>query len=492
MKKLELKVLAITMVLAGLSTPSMAFNSGSTGADGPFSPAVNTELQLPESGVFNFTTVNIPAGVTVKFKKNTTNTPLVILTTGDVTIGGTLDLNGTASAAVGAAGDGNIGDDGVPGVGGPGGYDGGRGGDAGKKRSGPGLGVGGGGPSAVVNHWSSNGDVTGGGGGGFGVAGTTADPTNNTGNTAVGGPAYGSSVLLPLLGGSGGGGGGGGQAFKGSGGGGGGGAILIASSGTVTLAGTLRANGGGSGATAGDGRGATGGGGSGGGIRIVATAIAGNGSVTATGGVAGSAWGYTGSPGYYTTDGGAGAVGRIRFESDSFTRTAASNPAHSFAAPGALFVAGLPTLRIVSVAGVNSPANPTGNADITLPSTTPNPVTVLFATTGVPAGNTVRLRVTPTSGDKTEVVSPAITGDTVAGSANVAVNLPSGASVLSATTTYTIVVAMGEALSKYAQGERVEKVRLSTTMNGPTLVTLITVSGKEYDVPHSVLAAMPS
>jgi len=161
---------------------------------------------------------------------------------------------------------------------------------------------------------------------------------------------------------------------------------------------------------------------------------------------------------------------------------------HSFGAPSSAFVAGLPTLRITSVAGTAAPASPTGNADITLPSTTPNPVTVEFATTGVPTGNTVSLRMTPAYGDAVTVVTPAITGSTTAGVASASVTLPSGPSVLSASTTYTIVTAMGETLSIYAQGEVVEKVRLSTTVNGPTLATLITVSGKEFAVPHAALA----
>ena len=56
-------------VLAALAAASAqaAFNSGSTGADGALSPTVNTEIQLPESGILNYTTVNIPSGVTVKF-----------------------------------------------------------------------------------------------------------------------------------------------------------------------------------------------------------------------------------------------------------------------------------------------------------------------------------------------------------------------------------------------------------------------------------------
>ena len=103
-----------------------------------------------------------------------------------------------------------------------------------------------------------------------------------------------------------------------------------------------------------------------------------------------------------------------------------------------------------------------------------------------------RVETTVLRGPPTTVVSPAVTGTTLAGTASVSATLPSGPSVLSATTTYTIVVAMGEALSVYAQGETVEKVRLTTTMNGPTLATLITVSGKEFEVPHAALAMIGS
>lgn len=40
----------------------LAFDSGSTGADGAFSPSVDTRLDLPESGVFNFSSLTIPEG----------------------------------------------------------------------------------------------------------------------------------------------------------------------------------------------------------------------------------------------------------------------------------------------------------------------------------------------------------------------------------------------------------------------------------------------
>lgn len=471
------------MVAALALVPSLAlaFNSGSTGADGAFSPTVNTQLQLPPSGVFNFTTVNIPTGVTVTFKKNTTNTPVVILATGDVVVSGVIVLVGSGAPASGTAGGGALGDDGVPGTGGPGGYDGGRGGAGDKVSGGNGIGPGGGEGGRYSTQYQS---YFGGGGGSFGGSGGSGWPWDNT--QVKTGPTYGSSALLPLVGGSGGGGGTGGLNFNGGGGGGGGGAILIASSGTVNITGTINAAGGNGAQTAGIGSGGAGAGGSGGAIRVTATTIQGNGTLWAVGGGAGD------NPNNGLGTAGGGGVGRIRLEAENFTRTAATTPDYTFSAPGPVFIAGFPTLAITSVAGVAAPAAPTGNADITLPSTTPNPVTVTFQTTGVPVGNTVKLTVLPANAAPTTVVSPALTGTTDLATASVNVNLPTGPSVLQATTTYTIVVAMGEALSMYAQGERVEKITLAATLGGPSKVILVTVSGKEYEVSPAVLASMGS
>lgn len=475
-------------LLAGLCiapTLGFAFDSGSTGADGAFNPTVNTQLELPPSGVFNFTTVNIPAGVTVTFKKNATNTPVVWLASGNVTIAGSVHLVGGNATNVGAAGDGNIGDDTRPGAGGPGGYDGGRGGQAGSNRvGGYGLGPGGGSGGVVANSGISY-RPGGGAGAGFGTAGSQNQAAVSWGTSygvvSYGGPTYGSSLLLPLIGGSGGGGGAGGGNFAGSGGGGGGGAILIASSGIVNVSGAIRAYGGTSASSAGEGSGGTGGGGSGGAIRIVAGTITGNGTIEA----------YGRDPTGHATDGylngGKGGNGRIRLEAENITRTAATNPAFTTGAPGPLFISGAPSLTISSVAGVAAPASPTGNADITLPETTPNPVTVVLTTTGVPPGNTVKLTVTPANAAAISVTSPALTGSTESATASVSVTLPTGPSVMSAMTTYTVVAALGDAMSIYAQGERVEKVRLSAVLGRESMATLITVSGKEYEVPASRL-----
>jgi hypothetical protein len=41
--------------------------------------------------VLNYTTINIPREITVKFLRNTSNTPVVLLVQGSVTIAGTID-----------------------------------------------------------------------------------------------------------------------------------------------------------------------------------------------------------------------------------------------------------------------------------------------------------------------------------------------------------------------------------------------------------------
>ena len=467
---------------------SAAVNSGSTGADGAFAPTANIQVTLPASGVFNYTTVNIPSGVTVTYLKNSANTPVTILASGDVTVAGVIDISGKAAAASGAAGSGLIADDGSPGVGGPGGYDGGRGGKSPLGQGGSGVGPGGGGGGKYL--MASSFYRPGGGGAGYATVGTLSYMRISfTSNTAAGGDAglaYGAAQLLPLIGGSGGGGGSGGDFFGASGGGGGGGAILLASSGTLNITGTINASGALGGTTDGLGAGGAGGSGSGGGIRLVATTISGNGNLFARSAASAPALAGSSSSGY----GGNSSVGRIRLEAETITRTAASDPAHSFGAPGPLFIAGQPTVRIKTVAGTAVPANPTGVGDVQLPSTIMNPVTVEFETTGVPVGNIVKLVVTPAASDVVTGFSNALSGSTALANSTVNVALPQGASVLQAILTYTITVAMGDALSQFANNERVEAVTLTAGLNGPGAASFTTVSGKKFPAPKEALTLL--
>ncbi|HEV3468502.1 MAG TPA: hypothetical protein VG148_04220, partial [Pyrinomonadaceae bacterium] len=160
------------------------FNSGSTGADGAFEPTSSQSIVVPDSGVFNFTTVNIPSGVTITFVRNAKNKPVTILASGNVTLAGIINVDGKP-------GNGN----GGGGQGGPGGFDGGSGGYpfdlsfVGITGDGPGGGAGGQGNSTLT--------VPGGGaGGGFAANGSNGSATSSI-TPAAGGPRYGASTLVP-------------------------------------------------------------------------------------------------------------------------------------------------------------------------------------------------------------------------------------------------------------------------------------------------------
>lgn len=432
-----------------LGNANASFVSGSTGADGPLilsnppqqsevppGSVINgsaVEIPLPTSGIFNFTTINIPSGVTVTFKKNATNTPIYILATGegypgDVTIAGTISVNGgSTTSSTGTA----------AGKGGPGGYDGGNAG-ATSMSGGKGLGPGGGGGGPIAN--CNYGDSWG-GGGSFGTAGGSIGTCGSTGTV------YGNIKIVPFIGGS----GGGGMRNYGSGGGGGGGAILIASSTTINISGSITANGGTGYNTAGSG--------SGGAIKLQANEINGNGSITARGG---------------STSAGGGA-GRIRLESYTNSRSAGTDPPYTFGIPESVFIANAPTLTLTSIAGVNVPSSPTGayaTPDVALPSTTSNPVAVVISGANIPVGTAVMVRAVPQYGSETTGTST-LSGTVQSSTATVNVDISTTYSnVLSAEATYTVT-------GMFWNGEEIDRIRVAATMGGKSETTYITKSGKE-------------
>ena len=441
------KLTATGILFTALTTPLIvnAYESGSTGADGVFSPATNIQVTLPPSGIFNYTDVNIPAGVSVTFVKNANNTPVVILASGDVTIDGIISVNGTP-------GTNSIG------VGGPGGFNGGIGGLYARTPAGDGQGPGRGtGSGLAQGNNNSNG-----GSGGFGTPGLNGTISGTQGR---GGPAYGEASLRTLIGGSGGGGEAGNPGARGGGGGGGGGAILIAASGTITVNGNITARGGSS----------PSGGGSGGAIRLVATTLQGEGVIAATGG--------GGEP--------AGGSGRIRLEAESFLRASDTTPGYSISTPFPAFYANVPTVRITSIGGQSAPASPTGFRDVVLAGVTTNPVTVAFETTNIPLGTTITLSAAPERGAATTVTSTAVAGSIALGTATASIDLPNGNSTLFGQAAFTINITSNldiNKFSKYAQGEKVEKVRVNVDTDGKSETTFITASGKEFTWPSNAVA----
>jgi len=434
------------------------FNSGSTGADGAFAPATTQSIAVPASGVFNYTTVNIPSGVTITFTRNSTNKPLTILASGDVVIAGTIILDGKPGNPNGSGGSG-----------GPGGFSGGAGGYgfdqsfSGVPGDGPGGGGGGLGGATITT--SNIGD---GGGGGYGVAGGVGGGGTNGGQA---GPRFGAVTILPLIGGSGGGGGAAGNNGRGGAGGGGGGAILIASSGTITIGGTIFSRGGVGGPgnqTAGSGAG-----GSGGGIRLIANTVTGGGDLNVSGGNGAS---------YFHTAG-AGGQGYVRLEAyDYSTFNGSTTPTNiiSFAFPHPITPPNSPALRIASVGGVNAPAAPLGSLqgvpDVIVPSATTNPVTVALEGANLPVGTVVQVTLTPSKGNRTTVQSSGLAGTESSSTASASVTLPGGISVVSASAVIDLTIASAKPL--FMEGERVNRIEVAATFGGPSELTYVTQSGR--------------
>lgn len=475
-----LACISAPMLMVRVITPASAqgsFNSGSTGADGAFSDTVfpldctrtqNTiTCTLRADGVFNFTTITIPSGITIKFNRNAKNTPVTMLASGNVMIAGIIDISGQDGTLNGPTSGG--------GVGGPGGSDGGRGGYPfasiidGVAGDGPGGGGGGG--------WI-NGNLGSGGGGGFVNVGNDGGDTEIIGK---GGPRYGSSTLLPLIGGSG---GGGGPAINGTGGpgAGGGGAILIASSGAISFnSGSINARGGNGASTDRDAK--PGGGGSGGAIRVVANSISGNGSFASDGG----AGGFSGF--FCNCRGGAGSSGYIRIEAFSFTNfqpiisPGPPQTSSSFGLPSSVALPNAPVLKIASVAGMAAPATPAGSfhgpADIVVPSAQANPVNVALQAANIPLGSIVQVTLTPETGAFTTVQSTVLAGTVAASTATASVNLPmTGMSVINATASYDLPAGNQRTSQMLIEGEHVKRVEVATTFGAQSEVTYITESGK--------------
>ncbi len=364
----------------------------SDGSDGTFSPTSSVTIDLraavpaawdsPGLGngvydkakwavVFKYASVNIPAGVTVTFKNHSANAPIVWLVQGDVNISGNVIVDGE-----GDRGDGGLS---LPG---PGGF---RGGSAilNSMPVSAGLGPGGG---SVSNSGVLAGD------GSFGTVGFGS----------LAGPTYNTAQILPLVGGSGGAGSPAGL-YPGRGGGAGGGAILIASSGTITLNGTVSANGGLSIAYSG---------GSGGAIRLIATAFAGIGTLSA----------------HPINTGG---MGRIRVETNTNSWLGNSFPDASFDVPGTTAqiwpASTAPSLRIVQVGGQAAPDDPHASfdfSDVTLANS--GPVVVQIYATNVPLTWFVKLRMVPRRGDDLYTTATFVSGNDVASVWQATVNLPNG------------------------------------------------------------------
>jgi hypothetical protein len=363
----------VVAMVAAATSAQITIPSANLGSDGSLNPFQNRTITLgsavtgnwEQAGtgfgvydadkwavVYKYSSVTIPAGVTVSFANHPSRAPVVWLVNGDVTINGTLNVDGSALQGAGFA------------QAGPGGF---RGGAGSVRPVSAGLGPGGG-------NFAE--------GGGYGTFGASSS------GGEVGGYVYGSADCIPLIGGS----GGGGSTCGGSGGGGGG-AILIVASGTITLNGSIRANGG-DGYVVGFPTCGYTGSGSGGAVRLVCNTLVGSSAATITCASAGPL---------------PGGFGRIRTESNFDTLPIDGLPVRSRATVGPTAKlwpdATKPKITTVSLGNKPVPADPRGlftfgDTDVELNSLTPAVLTI--DAQNVPLNATLEVRVVPITQNQSE------------------------------------------------------------------------------------------
>jgi hypothetical protein len=348
MKTPLLLTAALATSLGLVHTVGQSFDAGSNGTRGHVVIDQDTTINLPEDGKLHFKSLTVNADKRLRFNRNTNNTPVYILSQGDVIINGAVDVNGFNSPT----------DTPIGGKGGPGGFDGGKPGFGAEvpPASGYGPGAGRGGIDVCDSNRADN-------------VGSGSYGSQVSGNPQFG-PTYGSPLLIPLLGGSG---GGGTAGQPGRGGHGGGGAILIAANTRIVIAGIVEALGGGPGPCFT--------GGSGGGIRLVAPKVEGTGRIDVRG---------PQNAGH----------GRIRVDTIDRTNLRFVFDANGVTTVGAnmfVFPSVVPTLDVTQAAGQNIPLG-SGPVQITLPFGSDPNRTVTVRAQGFGAKVPIAVVLTPDSG----------------------------------------------------------------------------------------------
>jgi hypothetical protein len=380
LQKLSIVMAAGVLALGSLQRPvtGQTFTCGSSGSDGAFNlttPGITVfnpasyapPLDPKGDNIFNFTTLTIAAGSTLKLSGSILHGPVYFLASGAVQISGTIDLSGSDGEASSP----------IP---------------ANRFPAAPGAGGFAGGVETSGSNAAQSGDGP------------------SPGSPNYGGGFSGNQFLVPLIGGSGGGGGTGG-----GGGGAGGGALLIASCTSITLTGTITANGGHGNGNANNCVG--GGGGAGGAIRLAAPAISGSGgtlSVAAGGGNQ-----------YQCNQ--AASNGLVRVEAFQDTLSATVSGPIDYGTPYSTFATPAPSVRVVTIGGVAVNQSPSGSftvPDVTVNSATALPVNITAS--NIPIGTTVTLLIYSENGADQTIVSTGLAGTVASSTATASVTLPAG------------------------------------------------------------------
>jgi hypothetical protein len=378
---------AFTDVVEGTAGGSaIGLNPANFASLGAFNPAANVQINtstLAVSGgfsgtgttvnanigygtfqiaVFDFSSFNLPAGITITA---TGSRPLALLSQGNMTISGIIDVSATSDAGFNAQR-----------IAGPGGGDGGLGNSSSQAYNGnPAAGA----PANSAGQFASGGGTGGGFGGQGGGAAVIGSPFPSTN----GGLPY-ANLAVAIQGGSGGATAGTGAFNFIAGGGGGGGGIELGATGTFTNTGQVLANGGAGKDGVFQSFVGGGGGGAGGGILIHATDVFQNGILSANGGKGGNT--AEGGGG-----GGGGAITIAHSASGTFNNMGGTESAQGGAAGISLGGAGQPGVINIVAQNTAVPVIETYNYTINWGDGSPTDAgTAMIDSAGVNIGDIVQ------------------------------------------------------------------------------------------------------
>lgn len=412
-------VLILSLFSLSLTASAQSFSSGSTGADGALDlSSGNLDVQLPDSGVLNYTTINVPAGRALSFKRNLRNTPVILLAQGQVTIAGQIAVSADRN---------------VPG---PGGFFGGGAnlnGGAGPNL--PGLGPGG---------------------------GPQQDGNRN-------GKWVGPLTLSPIVGGSGG--SGGSQCtFVGQSpyGGGGGGAIIIASSQSITITngGSITAQGAGVECPFGGA-----GGGSGGAIRLVAN------SLTVAGGLMAQGAGIPNGPAFDGVIRLEAPVGQVNFTGGALPAAGifTINPTVGSNTPPSLVFISIAGFAVPSYSGKRF-----DTYDMLLPNQLTDPISVVVHASNIPVGTQVTVGFVNGSPNATSTPGT-LSGTFESSSATASISNLNRTAVTYLLATATFDPPMGAMRFNPKGPNHVAKIRVVASPGGKPKFVFLRRNGSEID-----------
>jgi hypothetical protein len=190
--------------------------------------------------------------------------------------------------------------------------------------------------------------------------------------------------------------------------------------------------------------------------------------------------------------------GIVRFEGNASDFSGAIDTTRGtiLATPQPAIVIGFPVLRITSVGGIavgQSPSGAISTPDVTFQTAPAGPVAVALAASNIPVGIVVNLRANPMVGSATTANSSALVGTAQSSTANASLQIPAGAGVITAVTSFPVTTAMLDRLP-LVPGLTPTTIEVVADATGLSRVFMLGAEARRVEVtmgPDGRFAAVP-